>query len=298
MLNSIFALLNRVPKDKLLHVVLVSIIVVLLGTSIYFRATRRNNASQYEFLSKIDELEAEQELQLAPVKALPPPADAIKVPILIYHSISPHNINQSAIQKYYDVAPESFEKQLQYLRDNGYTVLGLDFLADALTQTITLPQKSVVLTFDDGWENQFQRAYPLLKKYNYTATFFIFTHSIDSESFLTWDQIRTMDDGGMTIGGHTRTHPYLPGITDPVILRREIIGGKSVLENRIGHAIDLFAYPYGHYTDQIIEIVKEAGYKAARSAYKGVYHTSDDLYKLRGIEATDDFDNFVRDLNG
>ena len=72
---------------------------------------------------------------------------------------------------------------------------------------------------------------------------------------------------------------------------------KTLRTNRIGHPINLFAYPYGHYTDQIIEIVKEAGYKAARSAYKGAYHARGDIYTLKGIEATDDFAKFVRDLN-
>jgi len=284
----------KIRTDRFLHIALATIIVALLGTSIYFRATRNIDTLSEEFLSKTDTLNAEQALQQVPEKE--PPAGAIRVPILIYHSVMPHNPNESAIQKYYDVSPESLERQLKYLRDNGYTVIGLDYLADALAQTITLPPKPVVLTFDDGWENQFLHAYPLLKKYNDTATFFIYTHAIDHDLFLSWDQVKTMDDGGMSIGGHTRTHPYLMQITDPVVLRREIIGGKSVIENRIGHSIDLFAYPYGHYNDQLIGIVKEAGFKAARSTYKGIYHTASDLYTLKGIEATDDFDQFVKDL--
>lgn len=287
-----------IGTDKRLHIALAAIIVVLLGTSIYFRETRNNDTFSQEFLSKTDKLEAEQALQRVPEKAPPPEADAIKVPVLIYHSVIAHSADESALQKYYDVAPESLEKQFKYLRENGYTVIGLDYLADSLTQTITLPPKPVVLTFDDGWENQFQYAYPIIKKYNYTATFFIYTRAIGHDLFLTWDQIKAMDEGGMSIGGHTRTHPYLLGITDPVVLRREIIGGKSVIENRIGHIIDLFAYPYGQYTDQIIEIVKEAGYKAARSTHKGIYHTLYDLYRIKGVEATDDFDRFVKDLKG
>lgn len=282
-------------NDKRFHILLVGIIIILFGISIYFKATRQRDTLQDEFLSKTDKLNSEQILQEIPEQT--PLANAIKVPILIYHSIAPHTSNQTLLQKHYDVAPEFLEKQFQYLRDKGFTVIGLDFLADALSQTITLPPKPVVLTFDDGWENQFRYGYPLLKKYNYTATFFIFTKAIDHESFLTWDQIKAMDQGGMTIGGHTRTHPYLLDITDPVALRREIIGGKSVVENRIGHAINLFAYPYGQYNDQIVEKVKEAGYKAARSAHEGVYHTRDDLYTLKGIEATDDFAKFVKNLN-
>lgn len=282
-------------KDKILHIAFVTIIVILFAISVYFRSTRVPNILEDKFFTESDKFNEEIALQQVKEEILP---GSVKVPILIYHSIAPHGNAQTSIQRYYDVAPESFQKQLQYLKDNGYVVIGLDFLADALEQNITLPHKSIVLTFDDGWENQFKYAYPILKKYDNTATFFIFTHAIDTEGFMTWDEVKIMDNNGMTIGGHTRTHPYLVNITDPVVLRREIIGGKSVIENRIGRPIDLFAYPYGHYDDQIIEIVKEAGYKTARSAYYGIHNAPEEIYKLKGIEATDDFDKFVKDLNG
>lgn len=284
---------NKLPKDRILHITLIAIILILLGISLYFRATRGQDTTSEDFLAQTTNFNSEYALQNIPEEISP---GAIKVPILIYHSVAPHGAFQSPIQVYYDVAPASLDKQLKYLKDNGYTVIGLDYLADALAQTITLPPKPIVITFDDGWENQFIYAYPTLKRYNNTATFFIYTHAIGHENFLTWDQVRTMDNGGMSIGGHTRTHPYLLGITDPVALRTEIIGGKSVIENRIGHSISLFAYPFGQYNNQVIDIVKEAGYRAARSGYKGIYHTKDDLYKLKGIEVTDDFNKFLRDI--
>jgi peptidoglycan/xylan/chitin deacetylase (PgdA/CDA1 family) len=189
------------------------------------------------------------------------------------------------------------EKQLRYLKDHNYVVISLDFLVEALKQNILLPPKSIVLTFDDGWRNQYAYAFPLLQKYNATATFFIFTNAIDHDLFLTWDQIRVMDNSGMSIGGHTRSHPYLPDITDPAVLRDEIIGSKKIIEDQIGQKIDLFAYPYGHYREDIIAIVKEAGYKSARSTYKGINHTSADLYTLKGVEVSDDFDTFVKNIN-
>jgi len=101
----------------------------------------------------------------------------------------------------------------------------------------------------------------------------------------------------MTIGGHTKSHPYLPSITDPDTLRREIISSKNIIEDQIGKKVNLFAYPYGHYNDQIISIVKEAGYKLARSTYKGIYNSKNDLYTLKGIEVTDDLTKFVSDIN-
>ena len=113
---------------------------------------------------------------------------------------------------------------------------------------------------------------------------------------MTWDEIRTMNNSGMTIGGHTRTHPYLVNVTDPQVLQDEIAGGKKIIEKQIGQPIELFAYPYGHYSDKVVQAVKDAGYLSARSTYKGVYHTSADLYTLKGVDVTDDMDAFIHTL--
>lgn len=274
---------------------LVSGIVILLATTIYFRFFWQPPDPFNElFLSKISQFDLEHSLQ-AKAEVVKP--DAVQVPILIYHSVRPHGQNESPIQKYYDVSPDSFAKEMQYLNDHGYVVIGLDYLAQALDQNIILPKKPIVITFDDGWRNQYAYAFPILRKFNYTATFFIYTNAIGHDYFLTWDQVRVMNNVGMTIGGHTETHPYLLAITDPQVLRDEILGGKRIIEDQIGQRIDLFAYPYGHYSDEVINVVKEAGYVAARSTYKGIHHVKDDLFKLKGIEVTDNFNKFVDDIN-
>ncbi len=286
---------NPVQKDNILHLTLLGIIFVLLGMSAYFAVRGGSgNGEKEKFFTESDKFNAEIALQSVKEEILP---GSIRVPILIYHSVAPHGPLQTSLQRYYDVAPEQFAKQMQYLRDNGWSIIALDYLADALEQNISLPPKSIVITLDDGWENQYKWAYPILKKYGYTATFFVFTRAIDSSGFMTWDEVKTLDENGMTIGGHTRTHPYLADITDPVALRSEIIGGKGIIENRIGRPIYTFAYPYGHYNDQIIDIVKEAGYKTARSTYYGTHNAAEELYKLKSIEVTDDFDKFVKDIN-
>ena len=286
--------LHPMFRDKTLHKIFISAILILAGTTIYFRFF-------YNPISPIDKAfldtfgKYDQELSLQNVPEVVKP-ESVRVPILIYHSMLPHTPAQSPLQRYYDVAPESFIKEMRYLKDADYTVISLRFLADALDQNITLPSKSVVLTFDDGWRSQYAYAFPTLKKYDFTATFFIYTNAIDHDHFLTWDQVRLMNGSGMTIGGHTESHPYLPVIHYPARLREEKIGVKRIIEDQIHQKIDLFAYPFGHYRDDIIKIVKEAGYVAARSTYGGVHHVKDDLYKLKAIEVTDDFDKFTQDL--
>lgn len=283
-------------RDKRLHIILIGAIIILSGIIIFF-LNRYYSEDQIEkfFIFNASKLEAERSLQKIKEDVLP---GAIKVPILIYHSVRPHTSFETELMKYYDVAPESLEKQFGYLKYNGYTVISFDNLINTLTKGTPLPKKSVVLNFDDGWENQYQYAFPILKRYHYTATFFIYTDPIDAnDSFLTGDQILEMDSAGMTFGGHTRSHPYLFEIRDTNLLRQEIIGGKNIIEDRLGHKIDIFAYPFGWYNDQIIKVLKEAGFKAARSTYSGIYQTSQDIFKLKGIEVTDDFDKFTKDLN-
>ncbi len=285
-------------KDTYFHIVLISIIAAL-GIILFYSGTLRNpGGASFEDKLISNFYKFGEEYGLQETKESAENAGAINVPIFIYHSVRPHLDIEDKILKYYTVSPESLEKQLQYLKNNGYAVIALDYFANNLSKKITLPPKSVVLTFDDGWENQYRYAFPLLKKYGFTATFFIFTNAIDKNPhFLTWNQIKLMDEAGMTIGGHTKSHPYLLAIKDQNILTEEIFGGKKAIEDHVKKPVTVFAYPFGHYSDVIIKIVEKAGFKAARSTYRGTHHSPDDIYKLKGVEATDNFDQFVKDLN-
>ncbi len=282
-------------KDIRLHLILIGIIIVLAATTAYFFYNNHpvgDNFQQF-ITDNLEHLRSEQALQNMP-EVIPP--GGVKAPILIYHSVRPHSENETELVKYYSVAPESLEKQFKYLKDNHYAVIKLEDLVSALNNKTKLPPKPVVLTFDDGWENQYKYAYPILKEYNYTATFFVYTDALDYDKFLTWQEINEMDDAGMTIAGHTKSHPYLYAMDDLNKIRDEIIGSKGIIQDRLGKPVTLFAYPFGHYNDNIIKILKENGFRAARSTYKGIYHSPQDLFTMKGIEATDDFDKFVKDL--
>jgi peptidoglycan/xylan/chitin deacetylase (PgdA/CDA1 family) len=237
------------------------------------------------------EIAAQPELNAPPVLA-----SGVRVPILVYHSVRPSFIGQTRIQRELDVEPAVFDKELSHLEERGYTVITLDALVDNLTKGTLLPSKPVVLTFDDGWGDQYENALPLLEKHRIKATFFVYTNALGHKHFMTWEQIKDLDARGMTIGAHTKTHPYLPKIVDPARLRDEIIGSKKALEQRLGKEVRLFAYPFGHYNEQIISIVKEVGFAAARSTYVGAVHTKGDLYTLRAIEVPPDFEGFINGL--
>lgn len=237
----------------------------------------------------LEEFHHERDLQkLSPRESVA--TSSVKVPIFVYHSVRPYEPEPKEIDEF-DITPELFERQLQYLEDNGFTAISMDALVDFLTKAKPLPPKSVILTFDDGWENQYTYAFPLLKKYNDTATFFIFTNAIDYRHFLTWQEIEEMHKSGMEIGSHTKSHPYLSKLSYDV-LREEISESKKILEKHLGMRITAFSSPFGYSNTAIVSLITDAGYTSGRTLYRGVHHAKDDLLKLKSILVSDDFNAF------
>jgi peptidoglycan/xylan/chitin deacetylase (PgdA/CDA1 family) len=237
------------------------------------------------------------EAALQGLPQLVPPVGSVKVPIFIYHSVRPHIEGEDAEQEAYDVTPELLESELKYLKDNGYTTISPDQLELLIRGATTTPAKPVILSFDDGWRNQYKYAFPLLEKYGDTATFYVFTNPIqhDLPHYMTFDMLREMDKAGMTIGSHTITHPLLSTLT-PEALRKEIEGSKVTLEANLGKPVKHFASPFGYTSATIQGIIKDAGYETGRTTYKGVYHSREDLYSLTGILVNDSLQSFIKSL--
>lgn len=190
--------------------------------------------------------------------------EKLKFPILVYHIVRPSFPSDSQAVRDLAHTPEIFDAQMKHLGDAEYTIVSFTDLENHYQKKAPLPKKPIIISFDDGWSDQFQYAFPILKKYRYSAAFFMFTNSIDTRGFITWDQLREMQKAGMTIGSHSRSHPYLTHITDPVKLWNEINGSKEKLEKELGVPITEFAYPFGQYTPDIVALVKKAGYASAR----------------------------------
>lgn len=219
---------------------------------------------------------------------------SIRIPIVVYHSVRPYIPGESKYQDMYDVTPELLEQELKYLNANGFHTVTFADVASYFHIGTPLPEKPVILSFDDGWRNQFIFAFPLLQKYGAKGTFFIFTNPIEhkKEHWMTWDDIRIMDRAGMEIGGHTRTHPILREITSDAILDNEIGKGKQIIEERIGHQITTFAYPFGMFNAQTKAAVLRAGYQTARTVYKGVWNDPAHRMVMHGTLSSDKLHDF------
>ncbi len=208
--------------------------------------------------------------------------------ILAYHHV--FNADQDLCIK-----PGDFEKQLLTLRRKGFKSMSLESYLQTLkvSSKFSTKGKYVIITFDDGWQDNYMNAFPILQKYGYTATIFLAVAYIgEKEDYLTWEQVMKMHRAGFEFGSHTLTHPHLTRI--PIAkAREEITESKKALEIRLGKEIKTFCYPYGEYNQSIIQLVREAGYQGAVvTPSSGRCETS--IYSIRrvGVYATDTLFSF------
>jgi len=210
------------------------------------------------------------------------------VPVLMYHSVSPTDSEGRNT-----ITPENFQRHMEYLRIKKYTVISLDTWVQLIKNRTPLNKKYAVITFDDGVEDNYTYAYPILKSYGYPATIFLIASTVDTQGWLGWAQIQEMEQGGITFGSHTLTHPYLPNL-DPQKIRSEVRESKKILERNLGHPVHVMAYPTGGFTEEIKEIVRQEGYVAACTTNRGYDRSNKDLYEVKRIRLGDeDHSSFV-----
>ena len=264
----------------------------------------------------------------APVAAAPtpPPATAIdksaSVIVLLYHRFEEHPRKGDTLV----VTPEEFEKEMGELKDGGFTVIPMqDFIAWRHGEK-NIPAKSCIITVDDGYLSGYDTAWPILKKFGYPFTVFIYIDYIGSGGkSISWDQLAEMRDAGVDIESHTYSHSHLdsPGYGVDATTRarvekdlqtlgregwlhKEIVDSKKVLEQQLGIKVDAFAYPYGTGSNNphIRQIVKEANYEMAFNVYgrrNGFsYPPYDQIgrYAIGGETAAKTFSDAVKMIGG
>ena len=198
------------------------------------------------------------------------------VPILNYHKVD--NFYHAL-----SIPPEEFEEQMAYLAQNGFTTITPDQLMAYLNHDRELPKNPILITFDDGYLDNFTNAYPIMKKYGFTATIFLVTNKIGhEENFMSWDQVRTMQQDGFVFGSHTVSHAALTKLSREDVML-ELTNSRKELERQLGVKARYFAYPTGAYNRQTEEMVKQAGYKAAFTIRYGQAGTGSNPYALERI---------------
>lgn len=176
------------------------------------------------------------------------------------------------------VPVEIFDKHLSYINENGWQVLSLPRFLSALSDTSAFPEKSILITFDDGYLSTLKKAAPVLKKFNYPAVIFVPTSFVGSynafdadifyepkEPICSWEELQQLEEAGFSVQSHGTSHSHFSNISNEQ-LRREIIDSKLILEQHLAKRIETFAFPYGDSgvdKDETERILIDAGYKIA-----------------------------------
>jgi len=220
-----------------------------------------------------------------------------QVPILMYHYLSEPPPGADAYRLDLSVTPDRFAEHLDRIQTEGYTAISLYQLLANLTHGAPLPAKPVVLTFDDGYRDSYTNAFPLLKTYGMTATFFVITDFMDEArpEYLTWNMAREMLSGGMAIESHGRNHVSLRGKDDDYLVW-QALGSRETIEFELGVMPRFISYPGGEYDQQTIDIFQSANYWAGFTTMQGATHDNQELFELRRvrIRGTTTADDLVR----
>ena len=201
----------------------------------------------------------------------------VRIPILMYHSISDSDPNNSLL-----VPVKQFESEVKWLKDNGFTPMLLDDVVKAY-DTGYLPKKPVAITFDDGYADNYSDAYRILKENNMKGTFFIITNNTDKDSFyMNSSMLKEMNESGMGIENHTSRHVEFTNISreDKIEIIEE---GRKDLKEKVGVDSKFICYPVGKYDEETIEVEKELGIQAAVTTEYGISDANDGLYSLKRV---------------
>lgn len=201
----------------------------------------------------------------------------------MYHSVGDNN-------NLFTVKPDDFEKQMTYLSENKFNVISLSSLLDLLVSKKIMPPKTIVITFDDGYEDNFSVAFPIFKKYNLHASIFLITGMIGVErtprggtniKMLSLDQIKKMQSSGLLdFYPHTENHPKLTEISSDM-LKNEIVASRAMLERELGGQANIFAYPYGKYNEAVTKELKDQNFRGAVTVNVGRVKNTDDNFLLK-----------------
>jgi len=220
--------------------------------------------------------------------------------VLYYHRVNDYPRQElGLLSQEVSVASQSFARQLDYLQRHGYTVITAEEATATLRSGQSFPPNAVLLTFDDGYADNYLYAFPLLYERRLSALFFLTTDFVDASlSFswdqgktveynraLTWEEVRRMAEGNMAFGSHTKSHPRLDRLA-PSALAYELEESKRLIEQQVHHPVTCLAYPAGGCSPAVVAASRCAGYTAAFTTVPGINAPGCDAFRVRRSEVS------------
>ena len=199
---------------------------------------------------------------------------AAGIPVLNYHQINDQDHNALT------VPVAEFEREMAYLKADGYTSITPEQLSDHLKYGQPLPEKPVLITFDDGYRDNYVNAFPILQKYGFTASIFLVSDFMDRfDNYLTWEQVQEMSEAGINMESHTLSHVELAGLPHDE-LYKQLMGGKLATEWKTLKFVKYMAYPCGSMDEASMTAVKACGYEGGFTVRYDLVHSWDDVYEM------------------
>lgn len=203
-----------------------------------------------------------------------------RIPVLMYHAIEPEGSERlSDEERFYAISPERFREQMRYLKENGYNTLGFEGLVN-VAEGDDLPDKSVMITFDDGHISHYDKALPILRELGLKAAFFLVVNDIAKPYRINWQQARDINRAGMDIGSHSMNHVVLNGFSYQRLIA-ELKSSQVVLEDELDTKIIAYSVPRGLYSGNISAVARGAGYKLVFTSFTGNVSFFSNPYCLR-----------------
>jgi peptidoglycan/xylan/chitin deacetylase (PgdA/CDA1 family) len=203
-------------------------------------------------------------------------------PILMYHHVGYAPENADAVLRDLVVSPELFSEHLATMQTEGYVSVTMAELFEALAGRMLLPEKPVILTFDDGYSNMYEHALPRLLEKGMKGLFYLISGRMDQPSYLTWGQAAELKAAGMEIGNHTKSHPDLGKLGYSEQLA-EIEEAAAAIGATLGERPKFFCYPLGHYNNDTKRIVEETGHLTATTISDGTLQYASSKFELRRV---------------
>jgi peptidoglycan/xylan/chitin deacetylase (PgdA/CDA1 family) len=227
------------------------------------------------------------------------PSGPVVVPILMYHHIAVAGPTADTIRRDLSVSPANFAAQMSYLARNGYHTLSVEDLVDCMATGRPLPPSPIVLTFDDGYLDNYTNAFPVLKSFGFAGTFFIITDFAGKGEHMTWDQAVEMTAWGMDLESHTLDHPDL-AVLPASRLSRQLSESRAIMEQKLGKPVRYLSYPSGRYNAAVMRAAAQAGYAGAVTTVYGDSHALGSQFELTRIRVrgADNLHSFARKVNG
>jgi peptidoglycan/xylan/chitin deacetylase (PgdA/CDA1 family) len=210
-------------------------------------------------------------------KILNPEKAVFDIPVLAYHRFGDNRYRST------NTSLEVFEQHLRYLKENQYTVLTFGEAVKRWKNNEGFPAKTVVITIDDGYSSFYDNGWPLLKKYGFAATIFIQTDLVGHKDFISWAQFAELQKAGIEIQNHSDLHDFFVNYSDAervVKFREDLIKSTALIEKNLGKRPEYYVYPYGEWTKDMVQVLKENGYTAALVQNSGLFCETSDPFEI------------------